>query len=216
MPTHDPAPHDSEPRWLDHVVVACPDLEETVGRVAEATGVTPVPGGVHPRFGTRNHLVAFGADTYLELIGVDQENTTVGSGRPFGLDTLTETRVSTWAIHPLAPERAASAAREAGCDVGVLAPGSRRTLDGELLEWRLTPDHAEPSGIVPFLIDWGSSTSPGRSVPVRLGLVALSASHPEPSRLAAVLTALGTGLRISAGPAALNLTIEGPAGRLTL
>ena len=37
----------------------------------------------------------------------------------------------------------------------------RRTADGQLLQWRLTPaEFARSDGLVPFLIDWGASPHP--------------------------------------------------------
>ncbi|MGC5626951.1 VOC family protein [Georgenia sp. Z1344] len=213
----------SAPRDLDHVVVTTPDLAAAVGLVERTTGVAPEPGGAHPRFGTRNYLVSFGGDTYLELLGVDEANTDVTSGRPFGLDDVTTTSVSTWAIHPGDLDAARTRAADVGIDPGAPYDGSRRTESGELLEWRLTRPVSEPTGIVPFLIDWGSTTSPAASTAARLELVSFTASHPEPETYRRVLAALGTDLEVAAGePAApggaaraLGLTVRGPAGELT-
>lgn len=203
------------PRHLDHVVVTTPDLLATVEDVARATGVRPAAGGVHPRFGTKNYLLTFGDEHYLEILGVDPDNTEVTSGRPFGLDDVTRTAVSTWAIHPGDLDAARDRAREVGTDVGAPYDGARRTAEGELLTWQLTPPLGGPTGLVPFLIDWGSTTSPARSTTARLELVALTATHPEPDRVGAVIEALGTHLEIGTGDPALGLTVRGPAGELT-
>ncbi|GAA4415177.1 VOC family protein [Georgenia halophila] len=204
------------PRYLDHVVVTTPDLAAAVRDLESATGVAPEPGGVHPTFGTRNYLVTFGGDRYLEILGADPENHGFTGIRPFGVDDVTGTATSTWAIHPPDISGAVTAARAAGIDPGEPYDGSRRTADGTLLQWRLTKDHAEPSGVVPFLLDWGETVSPARTTTPQLGLVELVASHPEPARIRSVLTALGTDLEVSEGPARLRLTVEGPAGSTTL
>ncbi|GAA3415446.1 hypothetical protein GCM10018952_40020 [Streptosporangium vulgare] len=77
---------------------------------------------------------------------------------------------------------------------------SRRTPEGELLEWRLTssPDDTG-DGLVPFLIDWGSTAHPAeRGLPV-VELTSLSALHPDPAAVAADLAALGAELEVAAG-----------------
>lgn len=205
------------PPHFDHVVVATPDLQATVAEVTRATGVAPEAGGVHPRFGTCNYLLTFGEAGYLELIGIDPQNTEASGPRPFGLDRITETHVSTWVIHPPSLTQAVAAARDAGLDLGDPMPGSRRTAEGELLEWELTRDHAaEPTGLIPFLIDWGATSSPATTLTARLELVELAASHPDPEQITPVLAALGTELDVVRGPAGLRIVVQGPGGRLAI
>ncbi|GAA4286917.1 VOC family protein [Georgenia daeguensis] len=204
------------PRHLDHVVVATPDLATAVQKFEEATGVAPEPGGVHPTFGTRNYLVSFGGDAYLEIIGADPENTTFSGARSFGVDDVRETAVVTWAAHPGDLDGARARAREAGLDLGEAYDGARRTTDGTLLEWRLTAHLVEPSGLVPFLIDWGTTTSPAVSTKARVRPAALVATHPRPEEITPVLQAIGTDLKVGRGEPNLRLTVEGPGGSLTL
>src|SRR6516164_4502171 len=52
---------------LDHVVIRVRDLEEACADY-RALGFTVTPGGEHPTLGTRNALIPFEDDTYLELI----------------------------------------------------------------------------------------------------------------------------------------------------
>ncbi|MCW2948693.1 MAG: hypothetical protein JWR24_5410 [Actinoallomurus sp.] len=48
---------------LDHLVYATPDLDASVQRIAELTGVRPVEGGRHPEPDTvRRHLAALGVE----------------------------------------------------------------------------------------------------------------------------------------------------------
>ena len=152
------------PTLLDHIVIATPDLVGTVADIARATGVTARPGGVHPSFGTRNHLVGLGQGHYLELIAADPDlgvDATV-----FGLDRTTTPRVATWAIRPEGAAEVCRRANDQGVAVGELVEGSRRTDDGALLTWGLTaPLAADASGVVPFIIDWGTATTPGQSLP---------------------------------------------------
>jgi hypothetical protein len=204
------------PRHLDHVVVVTPDLAAAVRAFEGSTGVAPEQGGVHPAFGTRNYLVSLGGDAYLEIIGADPENTTFTGTRPFAVDDARETAVSTWAAHPEDVDGALARARAAGLDLGELFPGERRMADGTLLQWRLTRSHAEPTGLVPFLIDWGSTTTPARTTRAQVNVVELVATHPRPEEVTAVLHAIGTDLAVGRGEAGLRLTVEGLGGRLTL
>ncbi|GAB2716710.1 hypothetical protein GCM10027072_06510 [Streptomyces bullii] len=142
-----------------------PDLAATVADFARRTGVVPAEGGVHVGFGTHNHLVALGGTSYLEIIGPDPEQPAPTGPRPFGVDGLTAPRTVTWAISRPGLDAAVATARARGYDPGAVRPMSRRRPDGTLLEWRLTDGGtAHPSGLVPFLIDWGPP--PTRPPPV--------------------------------------------------
>ncbi|MER6732318.1 VOC family protein [Streptomyces puniciscabiei] len=204
------------PPLLDHLVLVTPDLAATIADFARRTGVTPVPGGAHPGLGTRNHLVGLGGRGYLELLGPDPEQPEPAGPRPFGVDRLTGPRTLTWAISPPDLDAAITTARERGYDPGPVRAMSRRTPDGTVLRWRLTDGgHAHPSGLVPFLIDWGQSrhpTAPGLPV---TPLLEVSATAPDPVELGAPLAALGTELLITAGPAALSFTVDTPNGPVT-
>ncbi|MGW0206755.1 VOC family protein [Streptomyces sp. NPDC003233] len=204
------------PPFLDHLVLATPDLAATVADFARRTGVTPVPGGAHPGLGTRNHLVGLGGRSYLEILGPDPEQPGPDGPRPFGVDGLTGPRTQTWAISPPDLDAAITTARERGYDPGPAHPMSRRTPDGTVLRWRLTDGGpAHPSGPVPFLIDWGESRHPtAAGLPVT-PLLAVSATVPDPEEVRGRLAALGTALALTTGPLALSFTVDTPNGPVT-
>lgn len=204
------------PAHLDHVVVVTDDLEAAVEQVAAATGVTLEPGGVHPSFGTRNYLASFGNGAYLELIGADQENTEFSGTRPFGIDEAAETFTATWAITPESIDAAVAASRAHGVDPGDPQPKSRRRPDGTLLEWKLTRFFSEPTGVVPFMLDWEGSATPAETTDATLSLVRLKVSHPDPDDVIPLLRAIGTDLEVEQAPPKLEVTLEGPAGQITL
>ena len=187
---------------LDHLVYVVPDLEAGVKRFAQATGVTPVYGGAHVWKGTANFLVglrsAGWADepaplTYLEILGPDpQQEVAPGTPLPLEVDRVEAARLQTWAIHPDGFDGVLERAAAQGVDVGEARDMSRRTPEGELLEWRLTMRDRLPfEGLQPFLIDWGTSTHPAtRAMPV-LGLESLTLTHPDADGLRAALDVLG-------------------------
>ncbi|WP_433256536.1 VOC family protein [Streptosporangium sp. CA-135522] len=185
---------------LDHLVYATPDLDGTVREVAAMTGVRPVEGGRHVGRGTRNYLLGLGGRRYLEIVGPDPGQPEPELARPFGIDGLAAARLVTWAVRSADLEETVAAARRSGYDPGEISPLSRRTPDGELLEWRLTwPHEGNRDGLVPFLIDWGSTVHPAdRGLPVA-ELTSFTALHPDPRAVAADLAALGVELRVRAG-----------------
>jgi hypothetical protein len=203
----------TNPARLDHLVHATPDLAATVADFTRRTGVAPVEGGVHTGLGTRNYLVGLGGTGYLEIIGPDPEQPAPPGPRPFGVDGLDAPRTITWAISPPDLDAAVAAARARGYDPGAVRAMSRRRPDGTLLEWRLTDGAtAHPSGLVPFLIDWGATPHPTSSGLPVTPLLTMSATAPDPDEIRPLLSALGTELTLTAGPVGLSFTVETPRG----
>ncbi|MER6180281.1 VOC family protein [Streptomyces sp. NPDC001652] len=201
------------PARLDHLVLATPDLAATVADFTRRTGVAPAPGGVHIGFGTRNCLVSLGGTGYLEIIGPDPEQPEPRGPRPFDVDILAAPRTVTWAISPPDLDAAVTTARARGYDPGRVHPMSRRRPDGTLLEWRLTDGETQhPSGLVPFLIDWGTAVHPSASGLPATPLLALSATAPDPGEIRALLAALDTELTVTEGPVGLSFTVDTPLG----
>ena len=60
------------PMRLDHLSYAAgPDgFQTTVDRLSELLGAEFVDGGVHPRFGTVNHILPLEGDRYIEVVDV--------------------------------------------------------------------------------------------------------------------------------------------------
>ncbi|WP_030940238.1 VOC family protein [Streptomyces sp. NRRL S-646] len=204
------------PAHLDHLVLATPELAATVADFTRRTGVAPAPGGAHVGLGTRNFLVSLGGSSYLEIIGPDPEQSEPDGPRPFTVDELPSARTVTWAISPPDLDAAVEAARARGYDPGSIRPMSRRRPDGTLLEWRLTDgDTQHPSGLVPFLIDWGASVHPtATGLPVT-PLLELSASAPDPDEIRPLLSAVDAELALSEGPLGLTFTVDTPRGPVT-
>jgi len=203
---------------VDHLVYATPDLAAGITQVERLLGVSAVPGGQHPGWGTRNALIGLGDNTYLEIIGPDPDQPKPSRPRRFGIDELQAPRLVTWAVKGTDLEAIVENAKSRGLDLGQVQAGSRRRPDGVLLSWRLTVSPVlNEGGIVPFFIDWGETPQPAASLPKGCLLIALRSEYPDANRVRAVLSPLGLNLRVDSGSApAIIATIRTPNGDVEL
>lgn len=203
---------------VDHLVYATPDLAAGIKQVERLLGVSAVPGGQHPGWGTRNALIGLGDNTYLEIIGPDPDQPKPARPRRFGIDDLKAPRLVTWAAKGTNLEAIVENAKSHGLDLGQAQAGSRRRPDGVLLSWHLTVSPAlNEGGTVPFFIDWGETQHPATSLPKGCLLVALRAEHPDAKRVQTSLSALGLNVRVdSASAPAIIATIRAPKGDVEL
>ncbi len=95
---------------------------------------------------------------------------------------------------------------------------SRRTPEGEVLDWRLT--RRTPlalGGVQPFLIDWKGSPHPAEQDLPRVTLDQFWATSPDPGAVRAVLAALDARIEVEEGEVdALHVRLEGPGGQWIL
>jgi hypothetical protein len=202
---------------LDHLVLGVPDLEQGAGDFAARTGIEPTFGGRHAT-GTANYLVGLGGEAYLEIIGILPEERDNGEEQPFQLETLTAPRLVTWCLRSHDIESDVAEARNCGVELGRVLSLSRQAADGSTLAWQMTRATPMPkAGMLPFLIDWGSTPHPTtRDLPsVQLSSIALS--FPDADGLQADLDVLGPGhVRVTRGAPALRARLTTPAGELEL
>jgi hypothetical protein len=203
---------------VDHLVYATPDLKASIDALEKRLGVRAAPGGQHPGRGTRNALIALSPTSYIEIIGPDPEQPKPDQPRQFGIDTLTEARLVTWAAKSNDLDRTVTRAAGQAVKLGEVLPGSRRRPDGVLLNWRYTnPRVVVADGIVPFFIDWGSTPHPAETAASGASLLGLVGEHPDPDRVQQMLTGLGLGLQVKKGPSpTLTAIINSPRGRVEL
>jgi hypothetical protein len=200
------------------VVYAVLDLEAGIADLEQRLGVRATPGGSHRGLGTRNALLALGPDVYLEIIGPDPDQPEPARPRPFGIGGLEGGRLVTWAVKADDLDRHVERARGAGYDPGEVRTMSRDRPDGVRLEWRLTL-RAEPAGdgLVPFLIDWGTTPSPAIQAAAGCRLVALRGVHPRIAEVSPLLLALGVDLALDPAPVAgLVAVLDTPLGQVEL
>jgi len=197
--------------YVDHLVYATPDLEESIRHLEQLFGVRASIGGQHLGRGTRNALITIGERAYLEIIGPDPDQPAPNAPRWFEIDTIDRPRLVTWAAHANdIPALVASSP----VPLGAAAQGSRLREDGITLSWRLTdPDVMLGDGVVPFFIDWGMSPHPSSTAARGPRLVDVRGEHPDADATRAMLMQLGIPLAVtSASQPALIATLQTAAG----
>ncbi|MFC6239027.1 VOC family protein [Longivirga aurantiaca] len=143
---------------VDHVVLGVADLDDAAARLAEQ-GITALPGGTHPHWGTANRIVPLGS-AYLELVAVVDAD--VAATSAFGSWVAAQARGDAawgWAVRS---QDIAATAERLGLD---LVAGSRVRPDGVTLSWQLAgvPDEGSDRSL-PFFIAWGDGVPmPGGS-----------------------------------------------------
>lgn len=192
-----------------------PDLDEAAAWLT-AQGLTVLPGGTHPRWGTANRIVPLGT-CYLELVAVVDPD--VARGSAFGSWVAAQARGDAawgWAVRP--DDIGATAAR-LGLDV---VPGSRVPADGVVLTWQLAgvPDE-DADRSLPFFIAWGDDVPMPGEAPVvhdagTVRLRGLTVGGDE----AALLGWLGAsvdGVVVTSGrDGVLAVVLSTPSGEVTL
>lgn len=204
------------PTLLDHILLGCSDLDRGIAFVEERTGVRAAFGGVHPGRGTRNALLSLGERRYLEIIAPDPEQSEVPDA--YGLLRLDEPRLVTWAAHPGDIQALAARLAKAGIAAERPTPGSRKRLDGRLLQWKTLNLQETEGGLLPFFIEWSAgSTHPSEDSPKGCQLAQFFAGAPNPEAVRAMVEHLGIDLvvRKSKKPE-LNAVIVGKKGEFQI
>lgn len=206
------------PAQLDHLVYATPFLDQSIGEIEAAFGVSPLPGGTHPAWGTRNAILPLGPATYLELIGPDPNRSAAVRPEIFGLQNLLIPRLVTWAAKGTHLPALVAKARTHGIHLGFPRPGSRQRSDGTVLTWELTdPLQSSVGGLVPFFIDWGRSPHPAAGAESVVTLQDFHAEHPDPEGFAPINRQLGLDLLVMRGSQPrLVATFHTPRGQVSL
>ena len=203
---------------IDHLVYATPDLDRGMAEIGRLTGVSPTPGGRHPGRGTRNALIALGAEAYLEIVGPDPDQPPPPRGRWLGVDTVAAGRLTTWAARGAGLTDLRDRAAGHGVPLGAVMSGARQRADGVRLTWQLTdPEPLVAGDVVPFFIDWGASPHPAASAAQGATLAALRVEHPDVAGVRRMLRALDLEVAVTrAERPAVVAVVEGRHGRVEL
>ena len=191
---------------------AVPDLELGMQQIHELTGIEPIMGGSHPGVGTRNALLSFSADQYLEIIAPDPEQNLAGTtGELLARNPNSGLRAWAVASDDLAAVRDAAATQNvAARDIINMA---RTTPDGVALAWQLLFLH-EPHW--PFFIDWQNSPHPALTAPQGCQLSNFVVTTPEPQQYAALLAKLDLQVEVKEGTFGFSAKLTTPNGVVEL
>jgi hypothetical protein len=199
---------------IDHIILRATNLARGIEAFTRLTGVVPTRGGQHPGRGTENALVSLGADHYLELLAPIPSGHDSVAGAP---EDTVPLRPAGWAVHTRDLETLIARVGAAGFPLVGPTPGSRRALDGTLLEWRTAGTSNPGLTLAPFFIEWGSGTAhPSRTSPGGCRLVSLGLVQPDTTELSAFLRAAGYEPVLEAGTRpAMRVVLDCPRGRVS-
>lgn len=210
------------PSWhnrIDHLAFAATDLKEGIQYIEELLGVSVQPGGKHPAWGTHNVLLALGPAVFLEIIAPDPEREDAAVPPLFGINQLTEPKLTAWAAKEYRLTERLARLQQAGITFGAQQSGRRQTPDGRILQWHLSdPLTVVGDGVIPFLIDWGQTAHPATAMPQQCRLLDLRIEHPQAQKIMDILRLLDLGemtVTVAAEPA-LIATIQCPRGKVVV
>jgi Glyoxalase-like domain len=201
------------PPELDHLILGARDLDEGIDYLEKLSGYRAAYGGSHPGRGTRNALLKLGHHSYLEILAPDPDQSTLVWHKE--LPTLDEPRLVGWAEQVNDIGSLAAHLRKRGVKVIGPTPGSRTRPNGETLRWTLLLRSDDRGGILPFYIEWDSTSphpsddAPGGCLLVDLHRAGQLIETPPPK----------PGLHVRqdpSKPAQLRATIAGQIGEFVL
>ncbi len=206
-------------RKLDHLVYCVLDLNRAIERIFKQTGVEATLGGRHLKHGTKNALIHLGELSYLELLAIDNSNSTVKGPRWMGIDLISEPKITRWAIHSkdLLSDRVLL--KSYNSNMGNLIDGSRKKQDGSILQWEMLMPLAHPEvEIIPFMIDWSKSDAhPTNGLQQNCRLEELKFYGPNNQKTKDALQAIDNNVQIHEyKDIAIQAIIEGPRGKMKL
>ena len=106
----------------------------------------------------------------------------------------------TWAARGTGLKELVAKANAHDVPLGQVRSGKRAQLNGNEITWDFSDPTGFPSeGLIPFLIDWGSTTHPGMSSPAAGRLISLRAEHPDPASVRFMLEVLNLDLQVDEG-----------------
>lgn len=201
----------------DHILLGHANLDVGIKYLYDKTGVRAVPGGVHPGRGTRNALAALGRRRYLEVVGLDPEQS-VTNPMTARLRSLPKPTFIGWAIGSDDLVALRSAAEVAKLQPGEVTPGSRLTPAGKTLEWETLQFEVQINGLMPFAIRWKSPDDhPSITAPTGMKLGDLWFAHPDPAQLGDALESIGVSAKVDqSGTPRIRVRVNSPSGETEL
>lgn len=208
---------------VDHVSYAAErdGLKATAKRLAVRLGVTPVDGGIHPRFGTRNIILPLAHQRYVEVVTVLDHP--ASDKAPFGQAVRARSEAGGgWLAWVVRVDDMAKVEERLGRESVV---GSRHRPDGVQYSWRQLGVKgllADPQ--LPFYICWDDSQHPSDDATTAVTIIGLQiAGDPDRVTEWLGLPTGTTGTEIDfrfvaphGTPGLLSVTFSTPKGPVTI
>ena len=169
---------------IDHFVYVTDDLERTKTYFENKTGVTVNYGGRHLDKGTHNAIFRIGERSYFEILAPDPQRNPDIELSWLGTQNISYSRISRWCIAPENYERGLNFMNGESKYEFHSLPGSRKKLDGSLLEWNLgLCDKESDIDVFPFLVDWGKSVHPTVNMKSECKIQSIEIHHKCPEKI---------------------------------
>lgn len=147
---------------IDHIVIASRNPEQEAQAYVEKHGIIALEGGRHEEWGTYNYLAYFQNKSYIEWIGVFDEELARKSDNPLIRQTVNfldeeKSGIINYALRTSKLDEYIAYFEANNIEYAGPFPGSRKKVDGSMLTWRmLFPKGEKP---FPFLIEWGTGVN---------------------------------------------------------
>lgn len=141
---------------FDHVVHFINNTPEDAVTYWNSQSLHAVAGGRHEKWGTRNALFHT-KDSYIEWLALEDREVAEGADHPLTKLLLHSGRgFGTVCFRTSSIEKLNKRLTQSGFQTSGILDGSRRTVDGKLIEWKMLFINEEPSSRLPnpFFIEW--------------------------------------------------------------
>ena len=201
------------PALFDHVVFGIHDLQTGIDIIKEKTGIEAIRGGCHPNAGTCNALFSIGDQQYFEVLAPNPDAEITPKGQL--LSTLTNGAIINWAARTQDIEAAFSTMTQLDIETRGIIPGSRKTLQGDILSWRVLPANIPGVKIFPFFIQWESGNHPATTSPKGCLLKSFHLVHDDPSKVGSLFDLFGLNFEVTDGSGqGYSIVIQTPKGEI--
>lgn len=204
---------------IDHLVLACADLDRGAAWVEALLGAAPAAGGRHPATGTHDRRLKLGPRCYLELLAIDPDAPAPDAPRWFGLDDPALQARLAQAPVLVGWVAATGDIHRAAAQLPMLGEPGRHARDA--LRWTLAlPEDGRPQfgGVLPALIQWDGAHPCDALPDAGCALRSLDLAHPAAAGVLPLFRQLRLAgpVQLAAGPRSLRAQIGTPRGDVLL
>ena len=205
-----------ENNFLDHVVLAAPELEAAIQEFQDKTGIVPMVSGNIKGLGIKTARVSFEGSSFLEIIAPDPEQSgPIGTLlRSTGLTGLVPFH---WAIRTTNAEALAPEVVKLGYTPDCIGMTGAKQ-DGTPRKWeQLYLYGHRMRGMCPFFINWDNSDHPCETMPIVGELIGVTIRAPGDDLIHKLIDHTGsTGFKLEKGSPHFEITFDTPEGEVTL